>query len=132
VVVAAVDSMADLPPARNPDRPGVAGHELGNYVAIARGDITVFLCHLRLGSVAVRVDEWLAAGTPIGRCGNSGRTTRPHLHLHAQDRPDYALRAAHGVPVAFVDGSGSPRVLGFGDVLAPEPGREPVSTASGL
>jgi len=132
VVTAAVDGMPDFPPSRNPDRPGVAGRELGNYVAITSADVTVFLCHLRLGSLAVRVDEWIAAGTPVGRCGNSGRTTRAHLHLHAQDRPAYAPRTAHGVPVAFTDGVGAPRVLGFGDVLDGYPVSEPVPTASGL
>jgi hypothetical protein len=26
----------------------------------------------------------VAPGTPLGRCGNSGRSAQPHLHLHVQ------------------------------------------------
>jgi hypothetical protein len=45
----------------------------------------VLLAHLRQDSVAVVPGQWLVPGTPLGRCGNSGRSTQPHLHLHVQD-----------------------------------------------
>jgi urea transporter len=58
----------------------------GNHVLIGMsGGACALLAHLRQGSVAVAPGQWLAPGTPIGRCGNSGRSTQPHLHLHVQD-----------------------------------------------
>ncbi len=57
----------------------------GNHVLFQLpGGPSVLLAHLRQGSVAVAPGQWLVPGTPIGRCGNSGRSTQPHLHLHVQ------------------------------------------------
>ena len=57
----------------------------GNYVLISlMGGPCVLLAHLRQGSVTAWPGQWLAPGTPLGRCGNSGRSTQPHLHLHVQ------------------------------------------------
>lgn len=133
-VVTAVDGFEDRPPTLKADNhPDARGERAaGNHVVIETPRGFIFLCHLQHGSVAVAVGEAVTAGTPIGRCGNSGRTTGAHLHLHAQRQREFAPFSASGVPIAFVDRNGTPRVLGFGDVLAPEPGREPVSTASGL
>ncbi len=113
VVVGARDGMPDHPP--SPKRVvGGDGPPLGNYVAIDAGRGVVFLCHLRRGSVRVNVGERVTAGTVVGACGNSGRTTVPHLHLHAQDRAEEAVFVARGVPVAF-RGVGTARVLDHGD-----------------
>lgn len=74
---------------------------LGNHVAIDSGRGVVFLCHLQNGSVLVHPGDMVAVGTPIGRCGNSGRTSRPHLHIHAQDLAMYAFNRARGIPIAL-------------------------------
>ncbi len=57
----------------------------GNHVliALANGDC-VLLAHLRQGSVYVVPGQAVVPGTRIGCCGNSGRSTQPHLHLHVQ------------------------------------------------
>jgi urea transporter len=58
----------------------------GNHVLIGMtGGHCALLAHLRQGSVAVVPGQWLAPGTPVARCGNSGRSTQPHLHLHVQE-----------------------------------------------
>jgi len=103
VVVSVENAMPDLPPSRNPDRPESRGRELGSHVGIETDRGTVLLCHLRPGSVSVAVGERVKAGTPIGACGNSGRTTRSHLHIHAQNLRWYAFNEATGVPIAFTD-----------------------------
>ena len=45
----------------------------------------LFIGHLRPGSVAVRQGERVEAGQWIGRVGNSGNSSEPHVHLHLQD-----------------------------------------------
>jgi len=116
VVVSVENAMPDLPPSRNPDRPESRGRELGNHVGIETDRGTVFLCHMRHGSVSVVIGERVKAGTPIGACGNSGRTTRAHLHIHAQNLTRYAFNEAKGVPIAFTDRRGE-RVLRFWENL---------------
>lgn len=57
----------------------------GNYVLISLlSGPCVLLAHLRQNSVTVLPGQWLTPGTPVGCCGNSGRSTQPHLHLHVQ------------------------------------------------
>jgi hypothetical protein len=89
---------------------------LGNYVAIDAKTAVVFLCHLQNGSVRVRPGDAVLVGDTIGLCGNSGRTSVPHLHIHAQDLPTYAFNRARGVPIAFLRND-LPRVLRVGNTL---------------
>jgi murein DD-endopeptidase MepM/ murein hydrolase activator NlpD len=114
VVAGVRDGMDDREPRRRVYDERRRPH--GNYVAIRADRGTVFLCHLQRGSVRVSEGDAVRAGDEIGRCGNSGRTTIPHLHLHAQDRPEPAIDVAQGVPIAFRD-AGRVRVLGAGDRL---------------
>ena len=74
---------------------------LGNHVIIqvTGSPYYVGLVHLQRGSVQVSPGERLRAGDQIGRCGNSGNSTQPHLHIQAMDSPD--AYAAKGVPLRF-------------------------------
>jgi urea transporter/murein DD-endopeptidase MepM/ murein hydrolase activator NlpD len=58
----------------------------GNYVVL-HGDAGyyVLLAHLRRDSILVHAGQRVVSGTPLGRCGNSGRSPVPHLHLQIQD-----------------------------------------------
>ncbi len=90
----------------------------GNYVSIQHGRGYVVLAHLKKGSVVVRVGDTVEIGDPIGRCGNSGNTRGPHLHVHAQDQPSQSIDTARGIPIAFVDRLRSePMLLEYGDKL---------------
>jgi murein DD-endopeptidase MepM/ murein hydrolase activator NlpD len=73
----------------------------GNFVVLrhAGGEHSAYL-HLRPG-LAVAPGARVAAGQPIGRCGNSGNSLEPHLHVQLQDGAD-PLRAA-GLPARFSD-----------------------------
>lgn len=71
----------------------------GNHVFIERGGIVVALCHLQLGSAAVRTGQHVRAGELIGRCGNSGNSTEPHLHILAIDGTH--IEGANAVPMTF-------------------------------
>ena len=60
----------------------VKGHDEGNYVILehAAGEYTEFR-HLAAHSVTVHVGDRLHRGDLLGRCGNSGNATTPHLHM---------------------------------------------------
>lgn len=60
----------------------------GNHVLVESGGVVVALCHLQRGSVAVRAGRRVHVGEVLARCGNSGNSTEPHLHVQANDGPD--------------------------------------------
>lgn len=69
----------------------------GNYVILSLGDGRYALYgHLQPGSVTVQPGDRVERGEVIGRLGNSGNSTAPHLHFHLSDRP-HPL-AAEGLP----------------------------------
>ncbi len=74
----------------------------GNYVVIDHGDQewSVY-AHLMKGSIRVTEGQRVNAGEEVGRCGNSGSSTEPHLHFQVQNCQD--LFAAHGIPILFRD-----------------------------
>jgi murein DD-endopeptidase MepM/ murein hydrolase activator NlpD len=81
-VVSAEDGIED-----QDTRPG--GHAryqpaYGNHVFIDTGREIVKLAHLRPGSLVVRQGDMVRVGQLMGETGNSGNTTEPHLHLHAE------------------------------------------------
>ncbi|MGD7706531.1 M23 family metallopeptidase [Microlunatus sp. Y2014] len=79
---------------------------IGNHVLVettwAGGIAVVAVCHLQQGSVLVSSGDTVRSGQPIGRCGNSGNSTEPHVHLHALDSRDLLHSAA--VPITFRGG----------------------------
>lgn len=102
IVVEVCDGVRDAP------RPGslfidfLARDFRGNYVIIRHAeDEYSFLAHLIPGSISVKVGDEVQLGQLIGRCGNSGHSSEPHLHFHVQDGPDFFT--AMGLPVQFDD-----------------------------
>jgi hypothetical protein len=78
-VAKAKDGLPDHnPPARDPK------NLAGNFVFLQCGEFQVLLAHMKHGSVKVREGDRVATGQALGEVGNSGNTTEPHLHLHAQ------------------------------------------------
>ena len=72
----------------------------GNHVVIDHGnnEYSMF-AHLQNGSVAVKNGEDIMAGHLIGRVGNSGNSTEPHLHFHLQNTPKWG--SGKGLPAQF-------------------------------
>jgi hypothetical protein len=71
--------------------PGAASHAVaitastvtGNAVWLELGeDRFAFYAHLIPGSIVVREGQHVARGELLGRLGNSGNATSPHLHFH--------------------------------------------------
>lgn len=81
VVTIAVDGIPD-------NEPGTvnAYDQHGNYVVIdhRNGEFSL-MAHLTPGSLRVRAGQFVNTGTELGRCGNSGQTTNPHLHWQVMD-----------------------------------------------
>jgi hypothetical protein len=96
-VVWAQDSLPDQVPGQMDP-----AHATGNSLILDHGDGEYsLLAHLQPGSLRFRVGDRVPAGAQIGRCGNSGNTSEPHLHYHLQDGPKPF--AADGLPAQFVD-----------------------------
>ena len=71
----------------------------GNHVLIETEGVLVAVCHLQQGSVKVRPGERVRVGEVLGRCGNSGNSTEPHVHVQAIDSRD--MRRANAVRLTF-------------------------------
>ena len=71
----------------------------GNYVIVESKGRFVHYAHLQRGSVGVRAGQRLRRGDVLGRVGNSGNTTGPHLHLHVSDRATF--EGSDGLPFAM-------------------------------
>lgn len=78
---------------------GRGNNPSGNYVRILHDDGTmgVYL-HLMQGSVNVREGQRVVVGAPIGRSGNTGNSTGPHLHFVVQRNVGMALES---IPFEF-------------------------------
>jgi hypothetical protein len=61
---------------------------LGNCAIIDHGNSEYsVMAHMQTGSVTVKVGDRVAAGQLIGRLGNSGDVTGPHMHYQLQSGP---------------------------------------------
>ena len=78
---------------------GRGANPSGNFVRILHDDGTmgVYL-HLQQGSVSVKEGERVAVGSPLGRSGNTGNSTGPHLHFVVQRNVGLALES---IPYEF-------------------------------
>ncbi|TXS41302.1 M23 family metallopeptidase [Streptomyces sp. uw30] len=80
---------------------------VGNHVILDLGDGTHALyAHVRRGSLTVREGDRVRAGQELGRCGNSGNSSEPHVHFQLMDGPD--PDTARGIPFTW-RGIGVPR-----------------------
>lgn len=72
-----------------------------NSVVLDHGDGTIaHYLHLQQDGVDVVVGQLVGRGAPLGRSGNTGFTTRPHLHVHVRDPLGQSL------PLWFDDAGG--------------------------
>lgn len=93
-VISAATTIAD-------QRPGEIRYQplYGNHVFLDTGHEIVKLAHLRQGSVTVRPGDTVEPGDLLGEVGNSGNSTEPHLHFHAE-------RDGVGLDLRFTDVGG--------------------------
>lgn len=72
----------------------------GNYIMIdhLNGEYSL-MAHFKKGSILVNVGDVLVKGQKVGKLGNSGNSTGPHLHYHLQNTPIYLNGL--GLPAQF-------------------------------
>ena len=93
-----VNDLPDLiPPSRDTEHPA------GNHVLIECEGVEILLAHMQQGSVAVTVNDTVTTANLLGKVGNSGNTTEPHLHIHAEQL---------GEPGVILDGRAVPITIG--------------------
>jgi Peptidase family M23 len=88
-----VVSVRDGLPEQTPNQPPVgieqSGDYVGNNVVVQiLPDVYAIYAHLQPGSIAVQVGERVTSGELLGRLGNSGNSSEPHLHFQLSDGPD--------------------------------------------
>lgn len=94
-----VVSVVDTVP---PNEPGRMNEDVppGNHVVLDHGNGEYSLiAHLRGESVAVEAGDRVDRGERLGACGNSGRSSEPHVHYHLQTGPRFGEGV--GLPAQF-------------------------------
>ncbi|MFZ0475191.1 MAG: M23 family metallopeptidase [Halobacillus sp.] len=92
-VVHAVDEYKDIAPQGSPNK---QGSPAGNHVILSCKGADIHLAHMKPGTVKVEVGDEVSIGDRLGEVGNTGNTTEPHLHIHAE-------KDGKGVPITFND-----------------------------
>lgn len=95
-VIDAVDGFPDQPPPETD-----VEHITGNYVVIACPGARVLMAHMQKDSLTVRAGDAVTTEQVVGRVGNSGNTSEPHLHIHAFRDGDWDVFEGEGVPMLF-------------------------------
>lgn len=73
----------------------------GNYIIIKveNSDHYVAIVHLKMNSITVEENQKVAVGDMIAKCGNSGNSTQPHIHIQAMTSLNF--NSTRGVPLYF-------------------------------
>jgi hypothetical protein len=97
-VVQVLDALDDQPPGKLPDpKTMTVENALGNHVILDLGaGVYAFYAHMEKGSVGVTVGQRVKRGDVLGKLGNSGNTSAPHLHFHLMEGP--SALASNGIP----------------------------------
>lgn len=99
-VIAAEGSMPDF---HVPDQDVI--NRLGNHVILRCDGVEIVLAHMRNNSIVVAVNDTVNTGDLLGEVGNSGASTEPHLHIHAQRPAPAGAPPISGEPLALrIDG----------------------------
>jgi Peptidase family M23 len=97
-VVGVLNDLNDQKPGSLPDISTITLENVdGNHVVMDLGNgVFAFYAHLQRGSVHVAVGEQVKRGQAIGKLGNTGNTSAPHMHFHLMDGP--STLGSNGLP----------------------------------
>src|SRR5437660_732921 len=97
-VVGMLNDLDDQKPGKLPDPDTITIDTVdGNHVALdIGGGYFAFYAHLQKNSVTMHVGDQVKKGAVLGKLGNSGNTSGPHLHFHVMTGP--SVLGSDGVP----------------------------------
>ncbi|MEJ7440291.1 M23 family metallopeptidase [Staphylococcus hominis] len=74
----------------------------GNYIVIKhKNDEYSFIAHFKQNSIEKEIGEFIKKGEVIGKCGNSGNSSEPHIHFQVMDRP--CLNSCESLKIKFTN-----------------------------
>lgn len=100
-VISAYDKEQDIKP-NTENFKSLEGNHV--YLKIKKTGTYLLMNHLKKDSVTVSIGDKVSIGDTLGRIGNSGTTSEPHLHIHHQRQdPRKVLHPlfAEGLPLYF-------------------------------
>jgi hypothetical protein len=132
-VVETLNTLDDQVPGKLPDPSTINIENIdGNHVVMdLGGGYYAFYAHLRKGSVTVKRGDRVKAGQVLGKLGNTGNTSAPHLHFHIMDSA--SVLGSDGLPYVIDDFAAEGEINhakfmaaksvegDYGDGIAPKP-----------
>jgi hypothetical protein len=100
-VVSTLNTLDDQVPGRLPDPSTITlKNILGNHVVVRHRDGRyATYAHMQKGSVTVDVGDRVRAGQMLGKLGNTGNTSAPHLHFQITE--GRSVLGSSGLPFVF-------------------------------
>ena len=97
-VVSTLNTLEDQVPGKMPDPATITLANVdGNHVVLdLGGGVFAFYAHMRKGSVTVAPGQRVKRGQVLGKVGNTGNTSAPHLHFHLMEGP--SVLGSNGIP----------------------------------
>jgi hypothetical protein len=97
-VIDTLNTLDDQVPGKVPDPSTITIQNVdGNHVVLDIGNgFYAFYAHMQKGSVTVKPGDKVKLGQVIGKLGNTGNTSAPHLHFHIMTGP--SVLGSDGVP----------------------------------
>jgi hypothetical protein len=100
-VVSALNTLDDQVPGHLPDPSTITlENVLGNHVTVRHSDgVYATYAHMQKGSVTVGVGASVLPGQTLGKIGNTGNTSAPHLHFQITE--GRSVLGSDGLPFVF-------------------------------
>ena len=87
----------------HPGKPGPYGKVVVIRHSFGWHGYTLYTLYAHLSEIDVKPGWWVKAGAPIGRMGNTGHTTGPHLHFEVRLGKPTANSSESGVSMVLVN-----------------------------
>jgi hypothetical protein len=97
-VMDTLNTLDDQKPGHLPDPKTMTLENVdGNHVVLdLGGGLFAFYAHMQKGSITVARGDKVKRGQVLGKLGNTGNTSAPHLHFHLMDGP--SVLGSSGLP----------------------------------
>jgi Peptidase family M23 len=97
-VVTMLDTLDDQTPGKLPDVNTITLANVdGNQVVLdLGGGVYAFYAHMRKKSILVAMGQHVKRGQVLGKLGNTGNTSAPHLHFHLME--GLSVLGSNGIP----------------------------------